>query len=58
MAGIDYRRCDLCNAPKIVYDADIDYGRVGDIKVLCKQCVKKYTIEILPRESVRNETRN
>lgn len=48
MAGIDYKVCDLCSAPKIIYDADIDYGRVGEIKVLCKECSKKFTIKIVP----------
>lgn len=51
MAYFDYLHCAVCES-KVLYDADIDYeeSNCGDIKVLCKECIKNNTIIILPQK--------
>ena len=59
MAGVDYRRCDVCRG-KAFYDADLNYdydktdkdgndklGYVGSMKVLCDECSKTHMIVIV-----------
>jgi hypothetical protein len=64
MAGIDYRRCDVCGG-KSFYDADLGYGSdqenlvigtdyslgfLGDWIVICRKCSGKYEARIIEKE--------
>ncbi len=58
MAGADYYSCDACGS-KTFYDADLNYEedeqgnwvipRVGEMKVLCPECAKTKTVQIVDR---------
>lgn len=59
MAATDYRLCDLCNC-KTFYDSGLPYDfrqypdtgldRVGEWKVICRDCAQTHTIVILCRD--------
>ena len=58
MSGADYYSCDVCWC-KTFYDADLNYEedgdfnyvlpRVGEMKVICKECAKTKTVKIIDR---------
>lgn len=52
MAGIDYYSCDVCGN-KVYYDATTEYNHpnFGDMKVICKECIKDYEIIIQYKRS-------
>lgn len=64
MALADYYLCDVCDA-KTFYDANLSYdfkggnvnpngtpwpvGNVGWMTVLCKECAKSHSVEVMPK---------
>jgi len=40
MAAGEYYSCDECGC-KVFYDAEVNYDRVGYMRVLCKDCASK-----------------
>ena len=54
MAGGDYYSCDKCEC-KTFYDSEVDYSyMVGQMMVLCDNCVKTHEI-ILKERGVESE---
>lgn len=59
MALADYRLCDVCGR-KAFYDANLNYdfneypetglSNLGDWSVLCRDCAKTHTTQIVPLE--------
>ena len=61
MAMSDYYLCDSCGC-KTFYDADLDYQdngnlpRVGEMVVICEDCIKTQEIRIVANNNPENYT--